>query len=159
MIYRFGACSLLGSLGLLLLLATGLTNRMAQFSRRRVDANTFWATLIGASVNGPVLLGLAVVLSIASVGFLWPGIAEFFSTGKVHMHWSRLLAGSFSLLSLFQVSIFFVLVKVTDVWQEQQAAHERLAIGARTTVSNQAEECVDETSVRQSRVDAFLEQP
>ena len=140
MIYRFSACSLLASLGLLLLLATGLTNRMARFSRRRVDANTFWATLIGASVQGPVFLGLAAGLFIASVGFLWPGIVDFFSTGEVQMHWSRLLAGSFTLFSLFQMGIFFVLVKVTDVWKEQHAAQEPDVIPTRTHAPVEAEE-------------------
>ncbi len=130
MIYRFSVCSLLGSPGLLLLLATGLTNRMAQFSRRRVDANKFWATLVGTCVQDPVFLGLVVVLFFTSVGFLWPGIIEFFSTGQVHMHWSRLLAGSFTLFSLFQTGIFFVLVKVTEVCKEQHAARPSDSIGA-----------------------------
>jgi glycosyltransferase involved in cell wall biosynthesis len=146
MIYRFSSCSLLGSVGLLLLLATALTNRMAQFSRRRVDANTFWASLVGACVHGPVFLGLAAVLLLASVGFLWPGIIEFFSTGEVYMHWSRLLAGSFALFSLFQTGIFFVLIMVTDVWKDQYAAHEPVAIDARTTSPVEAEERVVESS-------------
>lgn len=124
MIYRFTACSLLGSLSLMLLLATGMTNRMARLSRRRAEANTFWATLFGTCFQGPVILSLSVILLIVSVGFLWPGLVDFIGTGKVDMHWSRLLAGSFTLFCLFQVGIFFVLVKVVDVWKEQFISNE-----------------------------------
>ncbi len=124
MIYRFSACSILGSLSLLLLFATGLTNRMARLSRRRADANTFWAGLVGTVARGPVLLGLAGTLSLATLIFWWPGIAEFATTGKVNMHWSRLLAGSFTLFSAVQAGIFCVLVKVADVWIAQRASAE-----------------------------------
>ncbi len=128
MIYRFSACSLLGSVGLLLFLAAGLTNRMARLSRRRADSNTFWATLVGACVQGPVLLVSSVLLFLASVGFLWPGILEFFGTGKVYMHWSRLLAGAFTLFSMFQTLIFWVLVKVADVWTAQENYQKRVTM-------------------------------
>lgn len=129
MIYRFSACSLLGSVSLLLLLATGLTNRMARLSRRRVDANTFWAALIGAAVRGPVFLLLGAILVVGAFAFLWPGIVELVTTGKVYMHWSRLLAGSFLLFSACQTGIFYVLVKVTDVWKMQHTTAELEAFG------------------------------
>lgn len=149
MIYRFSACSLLGSLGLLLLLATGLTNRMAEFSRRRVDANTFWATMMGAAVRGPVFVVVTLGLLLASAAFLWPGLTELVTTGKVYMHWSRLLAGSFTLFSLCQMGIFFVLIKVTEVWKQQQDANELTASAyvSRNRVRSEAESRVLDSSV------------
>ena len=118
MIYRFVACSLLGSSGLLLLFATSLAHRMARFSRRRVDSETFWASLT-RQVVGPQLLTLLIASLVAASGwFLWPGIVEYAATGGVTLHWSRLLAGALGLLSAFQCAVFAVLMKVVMIWQE-----------------------------------------
>ena len=117
MIYRFVACWLLGSSGLLLLLATSLTNRMASFSRRRIDAETFWASLIRVAFGPRLLLALIAALVVASGWSLWPGLVEYATTGGVTLHWSRLLAGALGLLSAFQCAVFAVLLRVVTVWQ------------------------------------------
>ena len=75
MIYRFVACYLVGSLALLLLLASALTYRMAdQFSPRRSEAVTFAAWAVSALLRPVPLTIVLLALIAAAAGFLWPVI-------------------------------------------------------------------------------------
>jgi glycosyltransferase involved in cell wall biosynthesis len=121
MIYRFVVCYILGSCGLMLLLATALTYRMSEFGPRRRSANTFWPAVVAAVVRGPMLICVLVFLVLVAAAFLWPGIVQFSTHGGVTLHWSRLLAGAFSLFCAFQTALFALLLKVLSVWQRQQS--------------------------------------
>jgi glycosyltransferase involved in cell wall biosynthesis len=121
MIYRYVACHLIGSFALLLLLATALINRTARFSRRRPEGNSFWAALVTSLFRGAPLAVLVAALLAGAVAFLWPGIVEYVSTGHTSLHWSRLLAGSFTLFSALQTVVFALLLKVVSIWEEQRA--------------------------------------
>jgi glycosyltransferase involved in cell wall biosynthesis len=127
MIYRFVVCYILGSCGLMLLLATALTYRMATFGPRRRAASAFWPSLIAGVMRGPALIVLLISLVTAAGVFLWPGIVELSTEGSVSLHWSRLLAGAFSLFCAFNVALFAVLMKVVSVWQSQQAPQASLS--------------------------------
>src|ERR1700685_2146014 len=121
MIYRLFACQLLGAFGFLLLLATALANQMAAFGPRRREASPFWPTLISALLRlkaAGVLMGALVV---ATLFFLWPAIVEYLSTRTVHMHWSRLIAGTFTLFAMLQTAVFAVLMKVITIWQRERS--------------------------------------
>jgi glycosyltransferase involved in cell wall biosynthesis len=119
-IYRFVVCYLLGSFALLLLLATALTYQMAGFGPRRGTANTFWPFVIAAVLRGPLLIAIIGLFVFLSVVFLWPGILEYTTSGHVSIHWSRLLAGAFSLLCAMQTAVFALLLKVLSVWKTQR---------------------------------------
>jgi glycosyltransferase involved in cell wall biosynthesis len=135
MIYRFVTCYLLGSFSLSLLLATALVTRMALFSRRRRERNSFWAGVITALFRGIPLAVLVVALMGLAVGFLGPGMQEYLATGHISLHWSRLLAGAFALFSALQTTIFALLMQVVSIWQEQRAeqlgrvAEDSIALG------------------------------
>lgn len=120
MIYRFALSYFLGSFCLLLLLSIALANHMSFFSPRRVEANTFWASIIASFLRGGRLLLLEIALLVAGIMFLWPGIAEYVSSRTVHLHWSRLLAGFFSLYSMLQILVFYILMRVVNIWQQQR---------------------------------------
>jgi glycosyltransferase involved in cell wall biosynthesis len=121
MIYRFVACFRLSSCGLMLLLATALTYRMAEFGPRRHSANTFWPAVVASVLHGPVLTCVLAFLVFFAGAFLWPGIVQYFTHGGVTLHWSRLLAGSFCLSCTVQTAIFALLLKVVAVWKQQQS--------------------------------------
>jgi hypothetical protein len=128
-------CYLLGSFSLSLLLATALVTRMALFSRRRRERNSFWAGVITALFRGIPLAVLVVALMGLAVGFLGPGMQEYLATGHISLHWSRLLAGAFALFSALQTTIFALLMQVVSIWQEQRAeqlgrvAEDSIALG------------------------------
>ena len=115
MIYRFVACYLLGSVCLLLLLATAIAHQMVALRRRRTAG--FWSSCIHSLLSQPLPLSLLLAgLTGSGLFFLWPGIVEFLSTGHVTLHWSRLLAGAFSLFSVVEVAVFSILMKVIAIW-------------------------------------------
>ena len=119
MIYRFVVCFLLGAFGLALLGATALANQMAQFSRRRPDAGMFWPSITAGLFSGIPLFVIMLALLAMSIGFIWPGIVEYATTRQVSLHWSRLTAGAFCLLSMLQMGIFALLIKVVSIWVYQ----------------------------------------
>jgi hypothetical protein len=104
----------------MLLLATSLTYQMASFGPRRESANSFWPYLVASVLRGPQLVFVVGAFTLLGIAFLWPGLVEYFTTGKVYLHWSRLLAGAFSLLCAFQTSVFALLLKVLSVWRTQR---------------------------------------
>src|SRR5439155_26601902 len=119
MIYRFVVCYVLVSFALLLLLAAALVNRMAILTPRRPEAIAFWSSVVAGVFSGPLLyVTLVLLLSLAGF-FLWPGIVEYATTRHISLHWSRLLAGAFSLSSAFEVGVFALLFTVISVWKAQ----------------------------------------
>ncbi len=136
MIYRFAVCSFLGSLGLLLLLATALSNQMASFSRRRPEGDSFWAGGIRSLLSGWRLTGILAIFAGCSIGFLWPGLLQWVTTGQVTLHWSRLLAGAFCLLSAFQTGVFAVLLKVIAIWITERSPASRSLKPVKVRVTN-----------------------
>jgi hypothetical protein len=47
-------------------------------------------------------------------------MSEYAAAGHVTLHWSRLLAGAFSLSCCLQTAVFALLLKVLSVWKGQQ---------------------------------------
>lgn len=120
MLNRFVVCTVLGSTGLLCLMATALANRVAFISRRRADANTFWAAVVSRVFKGRLLLSVLLAQIAVAAGLLWPAISEFVSTGHINLHWSRLLAGAFVAFSVVQTAVFALLMKVVEIWKTQE---------------------------------------
>jgi hypothetical protein len=56
-------------------------------------------------------------------------MSEYAATAHVTLHWSRLLAGAFSLSCCLQTAVFALLLKVLSVWKSQQTQSEGLAAG------------------------------
>jgi hypothetical protein len=119
MIYRFVVCCILGSCGLMLLLATGLTSLLASFGPRRQGSTSFWPAMVAAVLSGKSLWLLLTLLLAAAVFFLWPGFVEYWETRSLTLHWSRLIGGAFSLFSALQVIVFAFLTEVVSVWLKQ----------------------------------------
>jgi glycosyltransferase involved in cell wall biosynthesis len=120
MVYRFVVCYVLASFGLLFLLATTLVHRMAVLTPRRSEAIGFWASVVAAVFSGRFLYATVVILLGVGGFFLWPGLVEYAMTRHVSLHWSRLLAGAFSLSAAFEVVIFALLLNVISVWSAQR---------------------------------------
>ncbi|QDT96645.1 glycosyltransferase family 2 protein [Gimesia aquarii] len=125
MIYRFVVCQFIGSLGITLLLASALANRMALLSSRRDESIGFWSSVVASLFTGKSLFVMVTLFSGLSIGFLWPGIVEFATSGKITLHWSRLIAGAFTLFTVMQALIFFVLMKVVAIWSIEQLSIEK----------------------------------
>ena len=125
MIYRFVACSLLASFGLMLLMATGLVNLVARLGPRRAEATRFVPALLTSLLTARTQALMIFGLLCLAVLFFWPGIREFVTTSQTGLHWSRLLAGAFVLLAAGQTAIFALLTAVISLWMRQRSEVQR----------------------------------
>ena len=129
MIYRFVVCYLLGSFGLMLLLATVLTYQMAAFGPSAIGERLLALHRCQRDARAGYWRASWRCLLLLSGVFLWPGMSEYAATGHVALHWSRLLAGAFSLSCGLQTAVFALLLKVLSVWRSLQSPPEELASG------------------------------
>lgn len=126
MIYRFVVCQLAGSCGLLFLLAAAMANRMAVFSGRRSEADTFWPAMAARLLHGVPLALLLAALFGVGIFFLWPGIVEYVTTWQITLHWSRVIAGAFAIFSAVQAGVFACLMRLVTIWKRPQMGEETL---------------------------------
>ena len=124
MIYRFVVCFLLGATGCLLVCASALATRMATLGQDRQGQESFWAGIIGLIFTGRVLATLAGASVVISCWLVWPGIVQYFSTGHVEVHWSRVLVAAFGILLAAQALVTGVLLKVLEIWRTQRRPPE-----------------------------------
>jgi glycosyltransferase involved in cell wall biosynthesis len=117
MIYRFIVAFLFGSIGFLSLSAAAIATRMTDLRLASPD-RTFWEAGIARLFEGPFLTAVAVILGVGAVVLLWPGFVEYWSTGQLTMHWSRVIVAAFALLLAFQGLITRVLLRVIHIWLE-----------------------------------------
>lgn len=117
MIYRFMMCFLLGSAGFLLLCAAVLSNRMAALGPKRRDGESFWIAMLSHLFTGIPLVVFSALIVGVSLALVWPGIVEFAGSGKITLHWSRIMVSAFGLLLVFQALVTAVLLQVIGLWQ------------------------------------------
>ncbi len=126
MIYRLVACCFLGMIAFQLLSATALTQQMAKLGPRRREGSAFWPLLVTQLFRGwglGVLVAMAVLISLF---LLWPGIYQYATTGRIVLHWSRVLVGTFGLLVVVQALVTYVLIRVLGVWIYQKSQGDTL---------------------------------
>ena len=119
MIYRFLVCGLLGSTGYQLLAGTALAHRMSRFGPRRHASDSFWPVMVSKLFEGWAIVAFVAAMSVISLAILWPGLTEYLMTRQVHMHWSRLVVGTFGLVVAAQGAVTGVLMRVLRIWKAQ----------------------------------------
>jgi glycosyltransferase involved in cell wall biosynthesis len=117
MIYRFIVAFLFGSIGFLSLSAAAIATRMTDLRLGNPD-RTFWEAGIARLFESPFSAAGGIALGVGAVVLLWPGVIEYWSTGRLTMHWSRVIVAAFALLLAFQGLITRVLLRVIHVWLE-----------------------------------------
>ncbi|AGA28140.1 glycosyltransferase family 2 protein [Singulisphaera acidiphila] len=125
MIYRFVACFMLGSAGFMLLAAAVLANRMSALGPKRRDGDSFWMSAVIHCFAWKPLLIFAGLSVLGSLVLLAPGIWMFVTSGRITLHWSRIMVGAFGLMVAFQALITLVMLQVASIWVETAKFHER----------------------------------
>lgn len=129
MIYRFIACSLLGSAGFILLAAGTLAHRFVMVSSGRRSAPRFWPSVFELLFGGwtfVVFVSLVVAVSMLLVA---NGIVEYVSTGHVTLHWSRVMVASFGFLVAFIASVTATLLQVFAVrTRSDEVMHQSIPV-------------------------------
>jgi hypothetical protein len=117
MIYRFVVSFIFGAAGALALGAASLVNRMSELVLDR-EASSFLMRQLVRMFRGVRLW--IVASGLVAVGFflVWPGIVEYFTTGEVFVHWSRVIVAAFAFLIAFQAVLTGILLRITSLWLE-----------------------------------------
>jgi glycosyltransferase involved in cell wall biosynthesis len=119
MIYRFLACFLLCSVGVLLLSGSALANQMATLGQYRRQQEGFWAGISGRIFKGKFLAILTISVVTISTLLVWQGIVQYLTTGHVEIHWSRVVVAAFGILLASQLLVTGVLLRVLEIWKAQ----------------------------------------
>jgi len=115
MIYRFIVCCLLGTGGFVLLAGGTIAHRFVQSTNDRRSVSRFWPSLFERLFVGKTLCAFLVICTIGSLLLVWPGVIEYFSTGHLTLHWSRVMLSSFSLVLASIAFVTGALLKVIQV--------------------------------------------
>jgi len=97
-IYRILMASLLVTLSAILVCSAVVADRIAAAAHGRPPADSGLTGLCARLFTSRVRLIGVWVSMISAVAIVWPGIAEFLTTGSVVMHWSRAVLASLLLV-------------------------------------------------------------
>jgi len=112
MIYRFIACSLLGSFGFVLLAAGTLAHRFVLSTNDRRAGPRFWPCAFELLFVGKTLVLFVAVILLVSLMLVWPGLIEYVRTRHVTLHWSRVMLAAFGCLVAFIALVTGTLLQV-----------------------------------------------
>lgn len=115
MIYRFIACSLLGSAGFILLAAGTLAHRFVLSTNDRRAVPRFWPSMFEHLFCGWTFVLFAGLAVLSSILLVWTGAVEYVRTGHVSLHWSRVMVAAFGFLVAFIASVTATLLQVIKV--------------------------------------------
>ena len=124
MIYRIMICGLVGMTGFHLLVGAAFAHRMSTFGPRRPGGEFFWPSVLTRFFEGRALWAFVAVFAAVSLAMLWPGLAQYVTTGELTeegMPWSRFTTGVFGLMLASQAAISGVLMRVLRLWKDQLA--------------------------------------
>jgi hypothetical protein len=93
---------------------------MVTLGRYRQDEEGFWSGMTGRFFTGRSLVVLAGAAILISFWLVWPGLVQYFSSGHVEVHWSRVLVGTFGFLLAAQSLVTGILLKVLEIWKAQR---------------------------------------
>jgi hypothetical protein len=122
-IHRILAASLLATVSAVFVCSAVIADRIAATAHGR-PPSTSGVTGMAAKLFSPRmrLVGSTALLA-AAVVIVWPGIAEFLTTGAVEMHWSRaMLASLLVVIAAMLVATIFLLNMMTLIEAEGAVA-------------------------------------
>jgi glycosyltransferase involved in cell wall biosynthesis len=118
MIYRLLLCGLLLTSAFMLLSARVLSESVLSLVFRRRHT-TFLSSFFERLLSASHLWIAAGLSTLTAVALVWPGLTQYFDTGRVTIHWSRPVAAVFLLQVALVASVFSVLRKVVNLWKDQ----------------------------------------
>lgn len=127
MIYRVMLSSLLVTISGFVVCTAVIADRIAAAAHGRSfgvsGVTAFFSRLFQARTRRTV----NAVLLVAAVAFVWPGIAEFLSTGHVTMHWSRALLASQLVLLAVMLTLTTFILEISNLIERQRLARQEIA--------------------------------
>ena len=126
MIYRVLAALLCGTGAALFASAAVVAEQIASIAHGRPVARRGITGFASRLVNRRTGVALAAVLVTAATAVSAPGIVEYVTTGKVYMHWSRVMLSSLLVVIALTLATTIFLTETIDLIRAQRSAREAL---------------------------------
>jgi glycosyltransferase involved in cell wall biosynthesis len=118
MVYRIVLCTFLFSSTILLVGSGVVADSVLSLVHRRLF-RSFGGGVAGWLFSPNRLCWAAVISGLGAVGFVWPGLVEYATTGQVTLHWSRMMVGTCFLQTALFAVIAAILQRVVCLWKGQ----------------------------------------
>jgi glycosyltransferase involved in cell wall biosynthesis len=120
MIYRFIVLMILGQIILMFLSASLICERVLGLLSLKRRTTSFVLHLIDTACRHKVLRRVGVLLFIGATIFNHEAAIHYFTTGKIQVHWSRVLVGGFCVSAAIHLFVTSVILYVLDLLTEKQ---------------------------------------
>jgi glycosyltransferase involved in cell wall biosynthesis len=117
MIYRFVVAFLLGAASVTAVGTAALGSRLTGVVGAR-DVQSFWSSIVESTFSGKCATAIVFALVALASVLVHPGVQEYLTTGRVSLHWSRVIVAAFALLTAFQVLLTALLLRIMRHWIE-----------------------------------------
>lgn len=122
MIYRVMAALLLGMGTALFASAAVVADQVAAIAHGRPAARTGVTGLVARVFVRRVAIASAAGMLLAAVVVSWPGVVEYVTSGKVYMHWSRVMLSSLLSVLALTIATTLFLTETIDLIRAQRSA-------------------------------------
>ncbi len=120
MIYRFIVLVILGQVVLMFLSASLICERVLRLISLKRRTTSFFLHLIDTTCRQKVLRGVGALLFIGATVLNYETAIQYFTTGKIHVHWSRVLVGGFCVSAAVHLFVTSVILYIIDLLAEKQ---------------------------------------
>ncbi len=124
MIFRLLFCSLLLTCTFVFVAAAVLAEDILSLVHRRSVRN-FFSVVLDRLLSHKMLLGIALVSTVAACAIVWPGLIEWARTRQTEMHWSRAMLAVLLLQIGVCSTVTAVLRIVVGLWRTESQSQRR----------------------------------
>lgn len=138
MIYRFIVLVILGQVVLMFFSAGLICERMLGLLSLKRRTTSFFLHLIDTICSQTVLRGVGVLLLIGAAVLNYETALQYFTTGEIYVHWSRVLVGGFCVSAAVHLFVTAMILYIIDLLTEKR--RWEAASTSPTDVLNEKEE-------------------
>jgi len=120
MIYRFIVVMILGQVILMFFSASLICERVLGLLSLKRRTTSFFLHLIDTICKQKVLRGAGVLLFLGATILNYETAIQYFTTGKIQAHWSRVLVGGFCVSAAVHLFVTSVMLYILDLLVEKQ---------------------------------------
>jgi len=120
MVYRVLTITVLGIISLSLLSTGIISEQIISLTFQRKVQPSFFLGLLFRLFNQKYLVILAITMFLTGVAINLDGLISYLETGRVYMHWSRVVVGGFLAMASFQLIVTAILLRIIGLALQQK---------------------------------------
>lgn len=120
MFYRLALSGMLATMAVSILCGTIVTEHVSALALMRYEGFDPKTRGLWRYEFLKTLLWVTLAAGLIGLGLNWSGFREYFATGQVHLHWSRVLLGALAGINFTTVAVTLAMLKVIRAMHERQ---------------------------------------